>query len=321
MTIIESLYDSFSFLKDDVSAVRELVSENLSTGKKSIDLALRPFLDTPGKLLRPVLVVLSARMGGDFDAERIYRLAAGVEILHLATLIHDDIIDESPVRRGKPSVYVAEGVKRAVLLGDLLFTHCFQLSSDFLKPETNRLLASSLNIICKAEIEEEHSLFTTKRRYIRGICGKTALLFLLAASIGAWENDCGPETVAKLRFAGYGMGMSFQILDDILDFSTDQRGLGKPGTMDLKSGIATLPLIIARDENPQAFSQLARQRRTKRNIKAIRNFVLEYGGIAGARTKIAYYTNMATGIMQTMPENGARNAMIQLAKLLAKRVK
>jgi geranylgeranyl pyrophosphate synthase len=190
---------------------------------------------------------------------RIYLLAASLELLHLATLVHDDVIDEAHIRRGKVSVWKQIGASQAVLLGDLMLSLTFALVSHGAQPETGQLLSGMVRVMCRSEffqVEDRNRFLRllknpSRRRYIRIITGKTALLFSLALHVGAREMGASPGSVQMLRRAGYYLGLAFQIQDDILDFKGDQKKFGKQLGQDLKDGQLTLPVIEALRRHPK----------------------------------------------------------------------
>ena len=186
-------------------------------------------------MLRPAFVLLASRFGMP-DKDRMIRIAAAVEMLHMATLVHDDIIDAAPVRRGVPSLHALRGPRTAVLVGDWLFVSCFSLIADLAGHENARSLAHMVARICGSEISQsadKYVLNTSVRRYLRRIAGKTAALFALAFHVGAAESGCEAPLAGLLRRLGYNLGMGFQIIDDILDFTRDRSETGKPTGNDL----------------------------------------------------------------------------------------
>lgn len=189
---------------------------------------------------------------------RIYLLAAALEILHLATLVHDDVIDESPLRRGLPSARQLIGDRQAVLLGDLLLTLCFALVNDSASPEdskgqTGLMLAAMVRLMVRSEFLQASDRAglagvidaPSLRHYIRVISGKTALLFALSLSSGASECKANPPILDALRRAGYNLGLAFQIKDDLLDYQLGNQCFGKPCGQDLRDGQISIPTIAA----------------------------------------------------------------------------
>ena len=313
MSGMSEFLEQYNFLSDDLTAVREQINRNLMTGHAGLDRMFVRFLDSPGKMLRPLMVMLAARFGKDFNAERMHRLAAAMEILHIATLVHDDIIDESPLRRGVPTIQTTDGVKKAVLAGDYLFTRCFRLVADFSSTETSSLFASAVGRICESEMAQARDTGLSLRWYRRKITGKTALLFLLSLSSGATESEADPALVQNLRAAGYGIGMSFQIVDDILDYTSAVRHLGKPTGNDTGSGLVTLPLIMAAESgDPRVLRLYGRRKGGRFHSRRMREAVITAGGVESARREAEYYTALAEKSLRRLPDIPARQALLDL---------
>jgi heptaprenyl diphosphate synthase len=235
-------------------ALERRLERVLAVISRTIEEAGFPFDDleaaagSGGKLLRPALLLVGSEFGAEADPSRIERLAAAVELLHLATLVHDDIIDEAPIRRGKPSLHASVGTKEAVLAGDWLFSRCFLLGAESAGPENARGLARLVAAVCSAEIAQDAAKFAfdaTPRGYFRTIAGKTAALFSLALYAGASEAKAGRKAEQSLRRSGYCIGMAFQVMDDILDFESEEGLARKPVGRDIAEGLCTLPLIYA----------------------------------------------------------------------------
>lgn len=218
---------------------------------------LERLLKRPGKGLRPVLLLQAARYGQLED--RHYTLAAGLELLHLATLVHDDIVDASPLRRGEVSFHARHGTAQGVLYGDLLFSLCFDLVSEGTSPETSRKLARLVTFMAGAEIiqdQDRFSLPVSRRHILKRMAGKTAVLFSLAMAAGAQEAGVTGRNLETFRRLGYHLGLVFQLQDDILDFTGPEDLLGKPMLSDLLQGHFTLPVHLALHLDPSLGPQL-----------------------------------------------------------------
>jgi len=286
-----------------------------------------------GKLLRPALLILGSSFGPGANAERIERLAAAMEILHIATLVHDDIIDEAPLRRGKPSLYATVGVKKAVLAGDWLFSRCFLLASEGpapegAAPEDSKGLARLIGAVCSAEISqdlEKYRYSASVRRYLRTIAGKTAALFSLALHAGATEAKAETGVTQALRRAGYDMGMAFQVIDDILDFESAEDVLRKPVGKDIAEGLCTLPLIYALQADRKGMDAiLSRGMRpgkavTPRAAVAAARRASELGGVERARADARRFTQRALAEIERLPASGSRDELMSLAERLLHR--
>lgn len=281
-----------------------------------------------GKLLRPALLLIGSDFGRKADSGRIERLAAAIEILHVATLIHDDIIDESPLRRGRPSLYASSGATRAVLAGDWLFSRCFDLAAQSASPENTRGLARLISAICAAEIGQDLGKYeypSSERRYLRTIAGKTAALFSLALYAGASEAKAGRTVEQNLRRAGYAVGMAFQMMDDILDFESEEDVMRKPVGRDIAEGLCTLPLVhaLAADEEGMRtlLGRVAAASGGSRATLAAEaaSRAVGLGGVEAARRDAAAYTERALSEIERLPSGAARDELATLAQRLLHR--
>lgn len=287
---------------------------------------LATLFDGNGKLLRPGLLLIAAQFGKTQD--RHYQLAACLEMLHMATLIHDDVIDNSPFRRGAPSAQAQYGQRNAVLLGDYLLSRCFLVAAEYTSAEHAVSLARIISLICGMEIEQNSDSFRADfslRRYLRKIMGKSALLFSLACQVGAQEAKTSRALAEKLRRIGYNIGMAFQIIDDILDYEGDPALVRKPLGADIRSGVVTLPLICAMTEARSEMSVpeasvlkklFAENHFTAGEADDILEAVRSSGGIATARVHAARYTGRALRGIAELPPGRGRESLDKLTRRL-----
>ena len=253
---MSSFWNEFPRIPDDLAQVRRVILDAVQSTNTTVAGALTDYVLRPGKMLRPAFVILAARAQIESARRRkktevppkIYRIAAAMEMLHIATLIHDDVIDNADTRRGEATLHKSHGVRTAVLMGDILFSRCFSLVAEDATMENARLIASGVSRILNGEIAQAETYDLDRlsiRDYLRRIIAKTALLFSACFHVGAAEAGGKENIVAPLRRAGYNIGMGFQIIDDILDFKSSQTRLGKPVGTDLAAGVVTLPVIMA----------------------------------------------------------------------------
>lgn len=218
---------------------------------------LQAIIGAGGKRLRPILLLLSAR-AYSYDIEPLIPAAAGVEMLHTASLVHDDTIDMSQLRRGQPTLNSMFDSGTVILIGDYLFAQSAILAAETMNPRVVAVFASSLADICDGQLREvftAHRLDQTRDDYERRIYGKTASLFAGAAEMGAIIGGADEDSIQNLRSFGAEVGMAFQIVDDVLDLSATTDTIGKPANLDLRQGTVTLPtmLLLARlDGDPAA---------------------------------------------------------------------
>ena len=209
---------------------------------------MRRLIEAGGKRLRPKLVQLTAGLGPRDDPLRATELAAAVELLHNATLVHDDYVDESPVRRGRPTVAAAEGPERAIAVGDYYFAKATRLIAEMGNPGVTSTLGEALEAVCASQIDDvamRGAYPGDRESYLRVVRGKTASLFAAACVSGALLADASPEVVGALRRFGDLLGVAFQMTDDMVDFSPSS---GKPVGLDIRQRVLSLPLIYAAED-------------------------------------------------------------------------
>lgn len=199
-----------------------------------------------GKRLRPALVLLAANLGS-YPLERAEAAAMAVELLHAATLVHDDVIDRSDTRRGQPTVVATEGWEAAIVIGDHAFAKAYREASRTGDPDIVAELAGAVMRICAGELEQQAARWTWSPSidaYLRRIEGKTAVLLSASCRVGARVGGLDPEAVDALGRYGRSLGLAFQIADDVLDYTGTEEEIGKPVGHDLVEGMATLPLML-----------------------------------------------------------------------------
>ncbi len=313
----------FPGLSEELDRVSATMAEAVGSENPVIADATSALVGGDGKLLRPGLLIVASRFGR-MDGKKRASLAAALEMLHIATLIHDDVIDDSPLRRGLPAAHVRYGKKDAVLIGDYLLSRCFLLAASYTSPENATRLARAISVICTMEIEQDIDRFKADpsvRRYLRKIMGKTALLFSLACHVGAVEAKAPPAACERLRRAGYDIGMAFQIIDDILDYVGTADRVRKPIGNDLRAGLATLPLIcaLANDPDGELAALVSSDAFPTAEPAAIINAAAARGGIEGARAYARRYTERGLHEIAKLPKGEARDMMEKLARRLLER--
>lgn len=233
------------FLQNEMKLMEEQLKKALKTRNKSVQEALEKLQQSGGKRLRPALTILGATFG-EYNSEHTVALAASLEIIHMATLIHDDIIDDTKTRRGKETMHTMLGRDVAVYTGDFLFTRAFLLISGIADMSIMKDISRGMGYICEGEIdqnEQRYSKNTTLKQYLKRISGKTAALFALSLAAGGYKAGCPKKIVDKLSLIGRDIGMAFQIIDDILDFTGTESKIGKTAFNDVTQGVYTLPII------------------------------------------------------------------------------
>jgi heptaprenyl diphosphate synthase len=281
-----------------------------------------------GKMLRPAFVIMGAEFGptrkAKASAAKVPYIAAAVELLHTATLIHDDILDNADTRRGIPALHTKFGTVNAILAGDWLFSRSFRLIADWADQRSSRVLARFVGTVCSAEIHQDLGKFlfsNSRREYLRTIAGKTAALFSLALHVGSFEAGADPIVTQALRRSGYDIGMAFQIIDDILDYESDDTTLKKPVGNDIREGLCTLPLTFALDIDPSIKTLLLSAGKNMNDslVRSVVEKVSETGALDKARIVAKNFTLRARKEIDALPARKAKTEFSLLCdKLLAR---
>ncbi len=304
-----------TFLDAELAEIKSVINAAAKMTDSRVGAVLGDLVAAGGKFLRPQILLLSA-MTGKYDAERIRPLAAAVELLHTATLLHDDVIDDSPFRRGIPSAHTRIGRKDAVLAGDFLFSRCFMLAAQSSGPDTARGLAKAIDIIVSAELAQDSDRWhfsPSVRTCIRKIGGKTAVLFGLAARAGSTEAKAPARTVSALSRAAWAAGIAFQIQDDILDWEGDEKQLGKAVLNDLAEGFCTLPLAYALASDPQRLRGLLTPEAVGAGSSVeVALAVRETGALARAAEQAHAYRDRSLASLDGIPASFARDRLARI---------
>ncbi len=275
-----------------------------------------------GKLLRPALALLAGRFG-QYNLDLLVPLAASVELLHTATLVHDDVIDNASTRRGRPTVNSGFQNSTTVMLGDYLFAHAADQVVKTDSMRVVRLFSSTLMIMAKGEIRQDLAAYDSRqtiRDYLGRIGGKTASLFATACEGGAIVARQPEPWIAALREYGYNFGMAFQIVDDILDFSGDEEQMGKPVGSDLMQGTLTLPSLLFIERHPvanpvQKYFARPGKERLAQAVEAVRA-----SGILEESQQMARdFCRRASEALSALPDLNDRQTLADLAEYILER--
>ncbi len=278
-----------------------------------------------GKMLRPALVMLVAEAVGEATSTH-HRLGAALEMIHTATLIHDDLIDDSSTRRGLPTAHVRFGNTTSVLLGDYFYTHAFNMVADLGDVAVTKRLTATTNVVCRGELHQQcaaRDVDLSEDEYNRIIYAKTAALTELAGELGAIVGDPAQRQAA----AAYGRacGMAFQIADDCLDFSGDPKKVGKTLATDIERGRLTLPILrlLASAKGDRAKRAELEHRlvsaSTPAEVAEVRRLVIDGGGVAAALETARVYVLEAQRNLSAFPEGPERQRLWDLAEFIVVR--
>ncbi|MDH3579255.1 MAG: polyprenyl synthetase family protein [Hyphomicrobiales bacterium] len=242
-----SLEPLIGLVKDDMAGVNRIILDKAKSDVELIPELARHLIDSGGKRLRPMLTIAAAKMCG-YKGEEHVRLAASVEFMHTATLLHDDVVDESDLRRGKQSARILWGNEASVLVGDFLLGQAFKMMVDVGSLDALRVLSNAAAVIAEGEVMQlvaSKNTDTTEDEYLAVIDAKTAALFAAAGEVGAIVAERPRPEHAALRSYGKNLGIAFQLVDDALDYSGEQAKLGKSVGDDFREGKITLPVVLS----------------------------------------------------------------------------
>jgi geranylgeranyl pyrophosphate synthase len=315
-------------LRDDLKRVEEKVREAARVEYPLLSTLLNAIIGAGGKQLRPAVLLLAAKIYS-YPFELLLPAAAGVQLLHTATLIHDDTIDQAGLRRGKPTLNSALPTGTVILIGDFLFAKSASLASEPNNVHVMRAFANSLAAICDgqlAEIFKASSWEQTRADYEGRIYGKTAALFELSTEIGAVLGGAPPDEIIALRDYGRQIGMAFQIVDDVLDFEADSAVLGKPAGNDLRQGTITLPLMLymercqGRGEGADLLRRVVGGRQTaEAELAAAVELIRASGVLSEAIGEAERYSELAKGSLARLPATTSTERLLRLADVALQR--
>ncbi|HAX72593.1 MAG TPA: polyprenyl synthetase family protein [Firmicutes bacterium] len=305
-----------------LNEINKIIESELSSKQKKMNLILKELTESGGKMVRPGLCVIGGQFG-DKEIKNVYHLGAIVEMLHIATLVHDDIIDDSHHRRGQLTTQSKYGKDYAVYTGDFIFTKCFEVLATHYDVHHMKELSRAISRICMGEIEQfdnRYKYHTSVKRYLKIIGAKTSALLAMSLSVGAHEAGCDEKFCKSLAKIGYHLGNAFQMIDDILDYNGNQELVGKTLGNDIRQGYYTLPLIYALREKDKKLEILLNQKEYNDEVVlAIIERVNEIGGVDAARDLAHKYTKKALKEIKALPDGEAKENLIWLVHQLLDR--
>jgi len=308
----------------DMRAVDEVIRQRLSSDVALVNQLGHYIVESGGKRLRPLLVLLSARACG-YEGVAHHQLAAIIEFIHTATLLHDDVVDESDLRRGHETANALFGNAASVLVGDFLYSRAFEMMVEIDSMRVMAILANTTNVIAEGEVMQlmnVHDADTSEARYMDVIHCKTAKLFEAATRLGAVL--CKLSEAEETAMARYGMhlGTAFQLIDDVLDYSSDSTAMGKNVGDDLAEGKPTLPLIHAMAQGNA--EQTALVRRAIENggydlLDEVQQIIIDTRALAYTETVAKREAALARAQLEHLPASACRDAMLALADFSVER--
>ena len=314
-----ALWTEYTELNKEMKLVEEFIRKSVSSRNKLLSTIVNELIAAGGKRLRPAFVLMSAKFGKT-DSKKIIRAAGALEILHTATLVHDDIIDRSEFRRGKITVSEKYGNEMAIYVGDFLFTKAVLMLSNGIPTEKLEIVARTIKVICEGEVDQYQDKFnvnTTSFSYLKRVSRKTAVLFGATCGLGASLAKCQVQIGKDLARFGLYYGMAFQIKDDLHDFLSDAGSVGKPVENDLVKGVVTLPVIYAKRKSVELAKLLSKALNKKDGLspsdfKNVYTLVAENGGIEKTEIMLQRYIDRGLKILERLPENEYRDLFRKL---------
>jgi octaprenyl-diphosphate synthase len=291
-----------------------------------LDIVVRYILRQKGKQVRPILVLLSAQVAGGVS-RRSYVAATMVELLHTATLVHDDVVDEADERRGFPSINAVWKNKVAVLVGDYLLSRGLLVAVDYDEYGFLKITSDAVKRMSEGEllqIQKSRQLDIREEEYFRIISDKTASLIGTCCELGASSATDDPAARKALRDYGEMVGIAFQIRDDIFDYTSTDAAIGKPVGNDLKEKKLTLPLIYSinqapRKESKSILSLIKKGEESQERTRRVREFVTQYGGLVYAEKTAVDYCARAREAIAPFPDSAAKRSLLEFVEFALKR--
>ncbi|MEA1062516.1 octaprenyl diphosphate synthase [Erwinia sp. HR93] len=309
----------------DMAGVNAAILEQLSSDVQLINQLGYYIVSSGGKRIRPMIAVLSAR-ALNYQGNAHISLAALIEFIHTATLLHDDVVDESDMRRGKATANAAFGNAASVLVGDFIYTRAFQMMTSLGSLKVLEVMSEAVNVIAEGEVLQLMNVNDpniTEENYLRVIYSKTARLFEAASQCSAILAGATPEQEQALQDYGRYLGTAFQLIDDLLDYSADGETLGKNVGDDLNEGKPTLPLLHAMHHGTPAQAALIRQAIEQGNGRHLLESVLETmaacGSLTWTRQRAEQEADKAIAALAPLQDSDWKEALIGLAHLAVQR--
>ncbi|TSI09037.1 heptaprenyl diphosphate synthase component II [Lysinibacillus sp. BW-2-10] len=313
----------YSDLKADIEIIEKELEIALNSSSHLINDASLHLLQAGGKRIRPVFVLISAKFG-HYSIEQVKNIAVPLELIHSASLVHDDVIDNSDLRRGRHTVKAQWNNRVAMYTGDFIFARALEYVTSIENKRVHQILAKTMVEICNGEVIQIEDKFRENQNikdYFRRIKRKTALLIESSCELGAVVSGLDDKNVRHLKQFGYYVGMSYQIVDDILDFTATDKELGKPAGSDLLQGNITLPILLLKDHPTIAkFIELAQKGEvTEEQRKEMLNIVRKSDAIKQAITVSNQYLRKALKEVDALPNHPMKKKLRDIALFIGKR--
>jgi octaprenyl-diphosphate synthase len=322
----DTLKPLLALVEDDMARVNGIILEKALSDVDMIPELARHLIDSGGKRLRPMLTIAAAKLCG-YNGDGHVKLAASVEFMHTATLLHDDVVDQSDLRRGKIAARMLWGNEASVLVGDFLLGQAFKMMVEVGSLGCLRVLSNAAVVIAEGEVYQlsiAKNTATTEDEYLAVINGKTAALFSAAAEVGGIIAERSPAEQAALRSYGKNLGLAFQLVDDALDYSGEQAKLGKSVGDDFREGKITLPVVLSfrrGTDEERAFWQrtLAAGEMRDGDLERAIGYMTKYGALVDTIKRADHYGAMASDALAIFPQSEAKSALLDAVEFCIRR--
>ncbi|MBB5172892.1 heptaprenyl diphosphate synthase component II [Texcoconibacillus texcoconensis] len=319
------LTEIYWHLRSDIGKIEQALEKTIEAEHPVLRDASTHLLKAGGKRIRPVFVLLSAQFG-NYDLNRIQQIAVPLELIHMASLVHDDVIDDADLRRGKETVKAKWDNRVAMYSGDYIFARAIEMATYCEQSEVHLILANAMKEMSIGEVEQIRDQYNEEqdlRKYLRRIKRKTALLIAVSCQLGAVVAEAKPNVQKQLYWFGYYVGMAYQVTDDILDFIGTEKELGKPAGSDLQQGNLTLPALygMRRDDTlKQWISEHFRHPYGNHlPIDDVIARVKQNGAIADSQKLARQYLQKAFLALEQLPNTRAKKSLRQIGEYIEKR--
>jgi heptaprenyl diphosphate synthase len=319
------LTDIYWHLRSDIAKIEKELEATVETRQLIMKKASGHLLKAGGKRIRPVFVLLAAKFGS-YDIEKIKQVAVPLELIHMGSLVHDDVIDDADLRRGKKTIKSKWDNRVAMYTGDYIFARAIQMATNCEKSEVHQILSDAMVEMCIGEVEQirdQYNWDQNFRTYLRRIKRKTALLIAVSCRLGALAADAPRDEQLSLYRYGYYVGMAFQITDDILDFVATEKQLGKPAGSDLEQGNVTLPALYSMNHDPKLRSLIINaingDKPEQKVMRQIITSIKQSGGVEYSYAISDRYLAKAYKELEKLPDIPAKKSFFQIAEYIGKR--
>lgn len=319
------LQEQYSSLKAELDSVDQLLLQRLSKAEEPLRTAAIQFAEAGGKRSRPLLCLIASRFGAGDPSPR-YEMCVAIELVHMCSLIHDDIIDHARIRRGDEAIHQKYTKQIATYVGDYLVAEALDIMTDINLPDVHQLFSNTLKHLAMGELAQyknRYQMNTSLKAYLKKNRNKTARLIARSAQLGAIATNASATIQNNLYSIGYCLGMSYQIIDDILDFVAKDGELGKASGQDLRSGYLTLPTLLAIEDDQiyQKLHSVYKQSQNERKLD-FEQLIADIKGTDAIQRSYQYsqwYLDRALKEIKLLPDQTEKSILYQLVGYLSKR--